>query len=434
VDFFLFLLVNATLFIRPAEVVPALIGLPIYNVLIVACLVVSFGSVLGQLNGRSLHENPLTACVVGLLLAVMLSHLAHAQLRLAWDSAGEFAKVVLYYLLLVAILDSPTRLSRFLTCLVLFTLVLTALALIQYHGLADIPAIEVLQRREIDEETGTVMILPQLQSTGIYNDPNDLCLILLVGMGICLYRLGDRRSGLFRAVWLAPFGLFLYALVLTRSRGGFLALLAAVVALFQARFGWRKAIPLVLVALPVAFVIFAGRQTNIDPNEESAQSRIQLWAEGLALLRQSPLFGIGQNQYVEETLLVAHNSFVHGFTELGLFGGTLFLGAFHYALTTLYRLDIRPGGSADPELARLRPYLLAIIVAYSTGMLTLSRTYIVPTYMVLGLVTVYLRLAAGKDAEAVPRLDHRLVGRFAAASACFLIGTKVFVTIFARWG
>ena len=39
--FFLFLLVNAALFVRPAEVVPALVGWNIYEVLILACLAAS---------------------------------------------------------------------------------------------------------------------------------------------------------------------------------------------------------------------------------------------------------------------------------------------------------------------------------------------------------------------------------------------------------
>ena len=58
------------------------------------------------------------------------------------------------------------------------------------------------------------------------------------------------------------------------------------------------------------------------------------------LLRQAPLFGIGVGKYEDEVGLVAHNSFVHAYTELGIFGGALFLGAFVYPLGTLHRLGV----------------------------------------------------------------------------------------------
>ena len=47
---------------------------------------------------------------------------------------------------------------------------------------------------------------------------------------------------------------------------------------------------------------------------------------------------------------------------------------------------------ADAELARLYPYLMAMLVAYAVGIGFLSRSYIVPTYLLLGLAVVYLRL------------------------------------------
>ena len=72
-DFFLFLLINATLFIRPAEIVPALLDLPIYQVFILGCLLVSLPAVMEQLSIRSLVERPASACVVGVLASVVLT-------------------------------------------------------------------------------------------------------------------------------------------------------------------------------------------------------------------------------------------------------------------------------------------------------------------------------------------------------------------------
>ena len=56
------------------------------------------------------------------------------------------------------------------------------------------------------------------------------------------------------------------------------------------------------------------------------------------------------------------------FAELGLFGGLLFLGAFFAGIVSLYRLGGKGVAIADPRLARLRPYLLAMVCAYAAGL------------------------------------------------------------------
>ena len=432
--FRLFLLVNATLFIRPAEVVPALEGLPIYNVLISACLIVAFPGLVARMSMRSLAESPIDACVVGLLAAVLLSNLARLNLAGAEEGGVDFAKVVLYYFLLVGSLDTPAKLRGFLRLLVGSTVVLTALALLQYHGVIDIPALQSVGDDERDPVTGQHYSVLRLCSTGIYHDPNDLCLILLVGMGISLFELGGRGVGPARFLWIIPFFLFGYALTRTHSRGGFLAMLSSMGVLSVARVGLKKSILLGMIALPIVFVLFAGRQTSISASDDTGQDRIQLWSAGMLLFRQSPLFGIGQNRYAEEVGLVAHNSFVHAFTELGLFGGTLFAGAFYYALATLHGLGPWRSSLADPELGRLRPYLMAMVVAYATCMLMISRNYVVPTYMLLGLVSVHLRLATRGTPLRPMRVGSALAGHFMAISAAFIIVSYAFVRTFARFG
>ena len=439
-DFALFLILNATLFIRPAEIVPDLIGLPIYNVLILLNLTAASIKFAGRLSVSTLQAEPITACVLGLLASIFLSHASHLNFLLACEGAFEFAKVVLYYLLLVAVLDTPARLRRFLAALVVFVSILTGLALLHYHGTINVPSLDAVADREIDAKTGEEYVVMRLCSTGIYNDPNDLSMILLVATAACLFLAGARPGGLPKPYWLAPAGVFLYALTLTHSRGGFLALLAGMMVLFYARFGPKKASVLATVALPVMFVLFAGRQTNISTDGDTGQDRIQLWAEGFIMFRESPLFGIGENFYAERAGLVAHNSFVHPFAELGFLGGTLFLGAFAYAVRTLLALGGHADMIADPDLKRLRPFLLAMVVGYAFGMLTVSRNYVVPTYMILGIITAYLRLASANApwlTEAggpIPTISPRLIGRMALTSVAFLVVANLFIKIFVRYG
>ena len=49
-DFALVLVLNAVLFIRPAEIIPALANMPIYNWVILTCLAVSLATILNQLG------------------------------------------------------------------------------------------------------------------------------------------------------------------------------------------------------------------------------------------------------------------------------------------------------------------------------------------------------------------------------------------------
>ena len=344
-DFFLFLLINATLFIRPAEIVPALLDLPIYQVFILGCLLVSLPAVMEQLSIRSLVERPASACVVGVLASVVLSHLSHFAIDGAVSSGIQFVKVLFYYLLLVGVVNSISRLRFFLVWLLGLIVVLTTLALLQYHGVIDVPALAAYAERqwdETDEETGEAVVLVRLCGAGIYGNPNDLSRILAVGMTLGLYLLGDRGFGLLRFLWAAPIVLCGYALNLTHSRGGLLAFLAGLATLFVERYGRRKAILIGTLVLPAMMILFGGRQTKISTSEGTGQQRIQLWEEGFSLLVHNPLFGIGMDNFAEEVGLVAHNSFVHCYTELGLIGGTFFLGAFYLPVRALHGLG-EPG-------------------------------------------------------------------------------------------
>ena len=121
-----------------------------------------------------------------------------------------------------------------------------------------------------------------------------------------------------------------------------------------------------------------------------------LWALGLAEIFRSPyltLFGIGAKEYAEAVGQDAHNSFVHAYVELGLFGGTLFLGAFLTAFWLLLRVRRNNFSTLPGELKVAWPFVMAMIVGYAAGMYSLSRNYIVPTYMCLGLASSFLTMA-----------------------------------------
>ena len=104
--FFLFILANAMLFIRPSELVPELGDVELYRYVIAACLLVSAPAVMQQLFVRFASVPPIAGCVLGLLPAVLLSHLSQGNAEEAWEQGIEFVKVLAYFLLMLGLVTN----------------------------------------------------------------------------------------------------------------------------------------------------------------------------------------------------------------------------------------------------------------------------------------------------------------------------------------
>ncbi len=433
--FFLFILLNASLFIRPVDLIESLAGWPIYNVLIVSSLAVSAGAVLFQLTRGSLSRNPIHACTLCFWACMVLSLLSQFLIGEAINIGIELGKTVLFYFLVVALLESYPRIRKFLLWLCFFVVVLTAVAMLQYYEVINIPALEPVKQgqEEVDEETGKPIILARLQSVGFYNNPNDLSRILVIGILISLYFLGDRRLAMMRPLWLLPLGVFGQALHLTHSRGGLLSLFGGLGSLFYFRYGTKKTLLLGALILPALIIASAGRQTDFSTSGGTAQARIMIWTEGFAEMRSAPLLGIGVDHYVERVHIVAHNSFVQCYVEVGFIGGTFFFGIFYLLIEGLRPRAPNQLLGLDPELARLCPFMFAFVIATVVGMFSSTRSYTVTTYLIVGLCAAYLRVLGDRGYALLPRFDGRLLRRLFVASALFLFGLHTYTRLSARY-
>jgi hypothetical protein len=461
VGFCLFLLVNAALFVRPAEIVPALedqsvviqgwgdlftrpgevvpaavgwlVGWHIYELLILACFVASFPVLLEQFTVKSLETRPVTACVLGLMLAVALSELAHLHFDRVVDPDGsvvDFGKMVLYYTLFVGLVNSSARLRVFLFCLLVFATATITLAVLQFHGTITLPNLDQTIDGAKDSLTGAQVNFVRLCGSGIFHDPNELGVLIAPSVVLALYWLFDRRSGPARLLWLAPLVLFFYAMSLTQSRGALLALLAGLGVFLVARYGWRMALLFGLFAVPALFLL-GSRQADLSTGGGTAQQRILIWSDALTTMRQSPLFGVGRGAFAEQEGLVAHNSYLQCFVELGAFGGMLFLGAFYLTGERLLRLgDRRKYAFIDPEMGRLYPYVFGILTCWVAGMCSLTLCYILPTYTMLALATVFVGTVRTEPPLPAMRFDLRLLGRLSLVAFAGLAGLYLFVRFF----
>lgn len=395
-DFFFLIVLTAVLMIRPEEVIPDLAGARLYLWSIVITTYTAIPKlrnlfVLSELTSRSI-----LVCVLGYSVFFLISGLFSGHLDRAWEHFEAFLKVLLYYLLLIAILDTPDRLRQFLGWLVILVIGVTIVATLMYYDVLIIPEpmLTKLEEQFRDPDTGEVRVIRRALATGIFNDPNDLCLVLVLGMLCAFYHFATTPAPSAKIFWLLPIPGFFLMLSLTGSRGGMLGLLAGFATLVYAYRGLRRSIPLVFVGI-FALLYFAGGRGADISGGGTARERLSLWGEGLGTLFTYPIsipFGLGPGWYVaEHGSLLAHNSFVNTYVEMGLFGGGFFLVAFLSALSLTDRIGLRADA---PDWAQaMRPAMLAIVVAYSVGAFSLSRHLVLPTFLVLGLATAYINLA-----------------------------------------
>lgn len=427
-DFILFIVVTTILFVRPMDFVPGLEAVPLYYIAITACLLVSWHKIIPRLSSPLHGVHPIPVFAVGMLLVSMLSNLAHGNIERLLEFTPEFGKVLIYLALLIGVVDTSARLRTFLACLVFIDLIPTVLSLLHYHGLVHIPAYE-----PVEDGTGTASTVLRLRGSGSFADPNDISELLSQGMVFALCFVVDPSSRMVRYLCLGAMPLFGYALFLTHSRGGFLGFVANSAVLFLARFRARRAILLAGLLLLPLLIAFGGRQTSFSTSEGTGQQRIQIWAEGFALMKSSPIWGIGTGEFVEQVKHVAHNSFVHTYTELGFLGGTLYFGMYYYALATLRRLGSRETWIPDSDVARLRPYIMASLFGYAVSELTLTHCYALPTYVLFGIATAWIGLTDPDPSLEPPQLSGRLMVRVVVRSVIFLAAIAAFAEINVRW-
>jgi hypothetical protein len=427
-DFFLFVLVTALLFIRPNDFVPILDVVPVYAITITGCILVSMNTILSQFSGPSLRKRPILVFMFGLLIIATFSDLIRGRVEDALYFSIDYIKVIIFFMLLIGLVNSSARLELYLRCLVPIFLIPICLSVLQYHGVVNISAFAPINSDvQFDPVTGEDLLVPRLRGSGAFQDPNDVCEIINAPIFICLYKLLDRRSRSARFSWLAPLIVFGYALSLTHSRGGLLGLMAGLAALFWSRFGLRKSILLTAVCLPAILYLFAGRMTSFSTSEGTGNGRIQIWEDAFVLMRHSPFFGIGTGQLVNEIGHVAHNSFVNTYTEQGFLGGSLYFGCYLYALATLARLGSPSITIHDPEIKQLRPFILAMLVSYTVSEMSVTHPFNVVTYAILGLASAVILVADPQSPVSGLEFDGRLVWRVFRASAFFLIALIAFM-------
>lgn len=217
----------------------------------------------------------------------------------------------------------------------------------------------------------------------IFDGPGVFCVVYTVALPFVMQYMVTPFGFGARLVGLGMSGLLLVAIYFTGSRGGFLTTLV-LFALFMAV---RYKVSLVKIAfvggvISMAFMIAPSYITTLDDPSKSSKRRVEMWVEGVEMVQQNPLFGIGKGNFLNYTgKLVAHNSSIEIMGETGLPGLFFWIGLIYMSLKNLL-LYLRE--SEDP---RDKAYVIALglsVLGYIASAMFVTLEY-ETLYFLLGL-------------------------------------------------
>jgi O-antigen ligase len=289
-------------------------------------------------------------------------------------------------------------------------------------------------------------------------DPNDLALTLVIAIPLILYLFSASRHGLMRLVLIGMAFVSLYGIMLTQSRGGFLALLVVGgLILWRGKMSRTSKLAAMAFAL-VVFGIMAGQgfweriETIWDPKTEYDRTyggRSELWKTGLKLMAIYPL-GTGMNTFTTAEGMThggmgkwsaAHNSFLEVGVELGVAGLVIYLLLLMRTFKQLRRIQslarapdsshgqarkssalgngargkaspgVRPvtdGGSHKGEVAALASALEISLWGFVVGGFLLSFAYSAFLYLLLALSVACVRLQTSLYSSSMQASKDRL--------------------------
>jgi O-antigen ligase len=288
-------------------------GLPTGDVLIPLGLAFGFTSVLQSADRYRVPQNILMVIYLGVTL---ISTWVSAGSEVATYATITYLKRIMVFFMTVWLLDSEKALLRasllykLLTLFLAYQAILQALTGASWGGLTPFPGYE---------ET-------RVRWYGDWDGPNVYALLFVIAIALCLEYIFGQYRILIRICHAFLCTAYLVAMYYTNSRGAVLAVVCSMLFFLYKR--KKNFYSMAVAGACIAAVIMFGpsRIGKIHSGESSAHQRTWLWEQGLEMLIENPVLGVGRGQFARqvEDKLVAHNNFVQNFAELGVIGFFLF--------------------------------------------------------------------------------------------------------------
>jgi O-antigen ligase len=222
--------------------------------------------------------------------------------------------------------------------------------------------------------------------------------------------------------------LCVFAVFLTLSRGGLVALGASLIAAIVVA-GRRRGVVLGLAAAAVlATVIYFGAFAPAEARDrvlelQGGTGRTDIWTVGWRMVEDQPLLGVGagnfpvasihyllepgsllRTDFIVDNPKVAHNTYLNVLAELGVVGLALFLAVIAFPLWWAARAVGFAARAGDRQLEVLARAMVVVIVGLLAADFFGSRQYSKQLWLLLGLCPVLLQISraelASRRAEA----------------------------------
>ncbi len=229
--------------------------------------------------------------------------------------------------------------------------------------------------------------------------------------------------------------LCVFAVFLTLSRGGLVALGASLLAaVFMAGRRRRGVVLGVAVAAVVAAVVYFGAFASVEARDrildvEGGTGRTDIWTVGWRMVEDQPLRGVGagnfpiasihyllepgtllRDDFIVDNPKVAHNTYLNVLAELGVVGLALFLAVIAFSLWCAARALGVASRAGDRQLDVLARAMIVVIVGLLAADFFGSRQYSKQLWLLLSLCPALLAISRAE-------LAARRAGGGAAGSA-----------------
>ena len=266
---------------------------------------------------------------------------------------------------------------------------------------------------------------------GSIGDPNELATLLAAGVGVATALVFDSaRSATFRIASGLMALVLLSGILITLSRGGLVALGAALLAATLVSPGKFRAMTLATVAtiLSVSLVFFFAIASEAARDRitetDGGSGRTDIWSVGWRMVEDHPVRGVGGgnfkissihyllaapgalefDQYIVDQPSVAHNAYLQVLAETGVIGLALFLTAVVACIACAAKAMRRLRRRGDQEGALLAAGVIAGSVALLAGFFFLSEEHSKHLWLLLALGPAILG-AARRSEELEPGAD-----------------------------
>lgn len=391
--FKLYLLLMALSYLRPFDLFAP--ELAVYRpMLILLMIVLVMSLVTTRKTGGGILTGQHIRLIWALLLAVTMSVTLVEGFGNGMNSLVSFLPTVLLFLISGLNLTSLKRVKITGAVIVASLVVLSCMSIacfhtgfmkdvliLKQHGSDDSAELAAMDVNEIPALDTSGRYLWRVRSVGFLADPNDFAQTIVCFMPV-LFAFYQARRHLRNLLFLGlPAGILLYTIFLTHSRGSLLGLAALFFFNIKERLGTIKTgLLLGTMAMgAMAFNFTGGRAYSA--NEESAGGRIDAWSEGLVMLRNYPILGVGYQRFSEHHSHTAHNILVVTFGEIGFVGYWIWLGLIILTFKQLSQAIKLVPVNADEHtwLIRLRTSIFGF---FTCGMF-LSRAFEPPLFILL---------------------------------------------------